>query len=404
MSGSCSPGCTRQATGAEAANAAAEPNASAQLSQREDFAMEQQEATAEAELARAKGKGKLLEIQEEPPEPPAVEIDDLTCAICLEQMKLADTAIIKGCEHSYCATCILSWKVVKEQAGCPQCKAPFSTLFTYRSLDGTLHDFPQEESVCLLARAQWFAAHLKEAEKGKQAMAEVLGQQPSSETRRGGGDWNDYSRYFEEYDEDEEVENYYFSAAAGRARIVLGNRRWGENGYVSAGRQHARPRVNQSTSKGKGKGSSGKAKVAAASPSTPNQPTPSQSTPSTGPQRANPPMSRPVPIPRISPQPSSNMPVREPHNNSPATNGDCSGASPSTPAGQHMKKGRKWQQQQAAARTADAAAGSADAAFGSSPGSDCGGSDSKGAHGRRARRNAKKAAADARALAMIPGM
>ena len=59
------------------------------------------------------------------------------------------------------ATCILSWKVVKEQAGCPQCKAPFSTLFTYRSLDGTLHDFPQEESVCLLARAQWFAAHLK---------------------------------------------------------------------------------------------------------------------------------------------------------------------------------------------------------------------------------------------------
>ena len=51
--------------------------------------------------------------------------------------------------------------MVKEQAGCPQCKAPFSTLFTYRSLDGTLHDFPQEESVCLLARAQWFAVHLK---------------------------------------------------------------------------------------------------------------------------------------------------------------------------------------------------------------------------------------------------
>lgn len=63
---------------------------------------QQQEVAAAAALARAKGKGKLLEIQEEPPEPPAVEIDDLTCAICLEQMKLADTAIIKGCEHSYC--------------------------------------------------------------------------------------------------------------------------------------------------------------------------------------------------------------------------------------------------------------------------------------------------------------
>ena len=80
-------------------------------------------------------------------------------------------------------------------------------------------------------------------------MAEVLGQGPGSESRRAAGDWSDYSRYFEEYDEDEEVENYYFSAAAGRARIVLGNRRWGENGYVSAGRQHARPRVNQSTGK-----------------------------------------------------------------------------------------------------------------------------------------------------------
>ena len=63
------------------------------------LAMQQEAAAA---LTRAKGKGKLLEIQEEPPEPPAVEIDDLTCAICLEQMKLADTAIIKGCEHSYC--------------------------------------------------------------------------------------------------------------------------------------------------------------------------------------------------------------------------------------------------------------------------------------------------------------
>ena len=90
---------------------------------------------------------------------------------------------------------------------------------------------------------------LQDAEKGKQAMAEVLGQRPNPAGRGGDGDWSDYSRYFEEYDDDEEVENYYFSAAAGRARIVLGNRRWGENGYVSSGRQHARPRVTQSTGK-----------------------------------------------------------------------------------------------------------------------------------------------------------
>lgn len=54
-------------------------------------------------------------------------------------------------------------------------------------------------------------------------------------------DWQDYGRFYDEYDDDEEVEAYYFSSAAGRARVTLGNRRWGENGYVSAGRMQARP-------------------------------------------------------------------------------------------------------------------------------------------------------------------
>ena len=38
-----------------------------------------------------------------------------------------------------------------------------------------------------------------------------------------------------------QVEAYYFSSAAGRARITLGNRRFGEGGFMSAGRQQARP-------------------------------------------------------------------------------------------------------------------------------------------------------------------
>lgn len=38
-----------------------------------------------------------------------------------------------------------------------------------------------------------------------------------------------------------QVEDYYFSAAAGRARIVLGNRRLGENGFIASGRRQARP-------------------------------------------------------------------------------------------------------------------------------------------------------------------
>lgn len=57
--------------------------------------------------------------------------------------------------------CILAWAVQKEPVWCPQCKAPFTNLLTYRKLDGTLSDFPVEESVCLLKRAHWFEAHMK---------------------------------------------------------------------------------------------------------------------------------------------------------------------------------------------------------------------------------------------------
>jgi hypothetical protein len=50
-------------------------------------------------------------------------------------------------------------------------------------------------------------------------------------------DWADaYEDYLDaELEEDEEIEQYYFSSAAGRARVVLGNRRWGEGGYMRAG-------------------------------------------------------------------------------------------------------------------------------------------------------------------------
>eukprot|EP00891_Asterochloris_glomerata_P009667 jgi/Astpho2/9667/Aster-03930 len=155
------------------------------------------------------------------------EPDEGTCAICLDRTPVEEVALVKGCEHSYCAKCILKWAVQRDNCRCPQCKAPFQYLFTYRNLDGTLNDFPQEESVVLLKRAEWFVATLKDSEKGK----EVETSEPT----------HDYDRYYAEYDDDEEVEDYYFSAAAGRARIVVGNRRWGESGYVASGRMQARP-------------------------------------------------------------------------------------------------------------------------------------------------------------------
>lgn len=49
--------------------------------------------------------------------------------------------------------------------------------------------------------------------------------------------------YAGDYDlaEDEEIESFYFSSAAGRARVLLGNRRHGEGGFISGGRRQARP-------------------------------------------------------------------------------------------------------------------------------------------------------------------
>eukprot|EP00198_Chlamydomonas_reinhardtii_P009790 XP_001699127.1 predicted protein [Chlamydomonas reinhardtii] len=89
------------------------------------------------------------------------ELNEDVCAICLGEIELAETAIIKGCEHQYCVNCILQWAVQKEAPWCPQCKKPFNYLYTHRLLDGTLSDAPCEESVCLLKRATWFVEHVK---------------------------------------------------------------------------------------------------------------------------------------------------------------------------------------------------------------------------------------------------
>jgi hypothetical protein len=80
-------------------------------------------------------------------------------------------------------------------------------------------------------------------EKGKAAL-NLAPLHYTADDARDWVDWqddsHDYRRYEEEFEDDEEVEAYYFSSAAGRARI-LGNRRFGENGYISSGRMQARP-------------------------------------------------------------------------------------------------------------------------------------------------------------------
>ncbi|KFM23549.1 Protein SCAF11 [Auxenochlorella protothecoides] len=85
-----------------------------------------------------KGKQQVLEDED----------DSNPCAICLNTTALKDVAILPGCDHVYCAHCIIHWASLKEQgdACCPQCKTPFSEIITYRNLDGTLQDFPVQNS------------------------------------------------------------------------------------------------------------------------------------------------------------------------------------------------------------------------------------------------------------------
>ncbi|GLI58842.1 hypothetical protein VaNZ11_000607 [Volvox africanus] len=177
------------------------------------------------------------------------------CAICLSAIGFEDLAIVKGCEHEYCVNCILQWALCKDAPWCPQCKTPFNYLYCYRLLDGAMSDVPVEESVCLLKRASWFVEYVKTLEKGKAISAAMAAEEVLPE------DWTDsyqdYDGGEDDYDEDEQIEKYYFSSAAGRARVVLGNRRLGENGYMRAGRLYARPAGSNSTSQAGGSGSVG---------------------------------------------------------------------------------------------------------------------------------------------------
>ena len=54
--------------------------------------------------------------------------DDMTCAICLEQIQLEDTAYVKGCEHAYCGK--LSFVVPSNQ---PCMHSPHSIFGWYSS-------------------------------------------------------------------------------------------------------------------------------------------------------------------------------------------------------------------------------------------------------------------------------
>ena len=146
------------------------------------------------------------------------------CAICLDNIALQETALVKGCEHAYCVTCILHWVTYDKKVTCPQCKHPFEFLAVHRTLDGSIQDYMFDESVCLLLRAKWFKPLIVEDHVVQENIYEEVEEFYLQDE-------------YEEADDDLDDDVYYGSSSS----VRIGNRRWGDNGFVRAGRQEARP-------------------------------------------------------------------------------------------------------------------------------------------------------------------
>ncbi|OVA16541.1 zinc finger protein [Macleaya cordata] len=146
------------------------------------------------------------------------------CSICLETIALQETALIKGCEHAYCVTCILRWATYKKNPSCPQCKQLFEFLIVHRSLDGSIHDYMFEESICLLLRATWFVPLTVEAHEEEAYEQHV-----------------DIYDYQIEYDDDDDSGYLDEVNMSSSSSLRIGNRMWGDNGFVRGGRKEARP-------------------------------------------------------------------------------------------------------------------------------------------------------------------
>lgn len=148
------------------------------------------------------------------------------CAICFEKISIQDAALVKGCEHAYCVTCILRWATYKNCPSCPQCKLPFDSLNIHRSLDGCIHDYMFEESVCLLLRATWFVP------------LPVFSEEADDEP---GDLYHYYYEGLEDEEDDDDLDDAFYFSNSSSSNIRIGNRRWGDSGFVKAGRKEARP-------------------------------------------------------------------------------------------------------------------------------------------------------------------
>jgi len=175
----------------------------------------------------------------------------IACAICLTRPLARDVVLVASCLHAYCAKCLVRWYGVERRrrerangvsdARCPCCTRPFSCVLARRALDGSedAEGYLRSESMALLARARWC---------GGDAETEAEGEDEGWSADDDDGD---------DDGDDVEVE------VRTRRRVVLGNRRFGNGGFVANGgsRTFARPTRDARASRGKGTKGGGNAVV-----------------------------------------------------------------------------------------------------------------------------------------------
>ena len=178
---------------------------------------------------------------EDPPNTPR-------CSICLQHPHDTHQSIVPSCGHGFCAKCVLSWSQVR--SNCPLCKSAFSSLLVRRLLDGQVVTDGGwvEEPTALLSRARW--VHLNPVNNRVEEMQGVFvhphgsNEVGSSSSAYSAG--TTLSQWVDEEMEEEREKQFWEEEEREweehrRGVRWLGNRRFGQNGYVSAGRMMARP-------------------------------------------------------------------------------------------------------------------------------------------------------------------
>eukprot|EP00177_Eucheuma_denticulatum_P006790 GFKZ01012342.1.p1 GENE.GFKZ01012342.1~~GFKZ01012342.1.p1 ORF type:complete len:314 (+),score=47.67 GFKZ01012342.1:381-1322(+) len=203
-------------------------------------------------MSEASHRNHELSVTDQPSPPSPNPENPFLCTICRDTCEVSLQTQIPTCHHTFCLSCVLSWTKVRET--CPNCKNPFSTLLVHRDLTGSIVTGPYtasgtppwvSESVALLRRVEWVQTRevlspVQDIESSftipSQFSSPSVSQSSSSPA----------PHYLNEEFEDELESRFWEEEELQFDRLmssrVMSNRRFGANGYISAGRLRATPR------------------------------------------------------------------------------------------------------------------------------------------------------------------